>query len=412
LQSFVNLDYPRNKFELILVDDGSVTKEKLRAQYYVKQYEKLISIRYKYIKDKNWEMRVNKARNLWVKLAKHEILIFVDGDCLVPDYYLKNYNSYLEFRDLQKEIIVWDSIGYNYEDVAPVDPKEILKKNYNKYLFLPKYRDFRRIWHYEEFWHVFLWWNFCIHKNTFADIWGWDENIVSWWEDDIDFSFRAHKKEYSFSFLKRIELYNVKDEERMTRERFHSTLKNQCYVYQKHSHAPDYLLYVRQRFIHSELEYKKNNIPRECLRVFFENNFFIKNSDKEFLIIAIYIDDVADISIKDLEYILQQNININIIWTNEVLFSSNITDLKNQYTFRISLCSPNYFSNIPFIQMNRGINFNWIEKNDALISDDWPIRVINFKTEDVKNINPVSWEKLSKLKLEYLSLDELQTHFI
>jgi hypothetical protein len=99
----------------------------------------------------------------------------------------------------------------------------------------------------------------------------------------------------------------------MTRERFHSTLKNQCYVYQKHSHAPDYLLYVRQRFIHSELEYKKNNIPRECLRVFFENNFFIKNSDKEFLIIAIYIDDVADISIKDLEYILQQNININII---------------------------------------------------------------------------------------------------
>jgi hypothetical protein len=64
---------------------------------------------------------------------------------LVPDYYLKHYNSYLEFKDLTKEIIVGDSIGYNYEDVDPIEPKEILKKNYNRYLFLPKYRDFRRI---------------------------------------------------------------------------------------------------------------------------------------------------------------------------------------------------------------------------------------------------------------------------
>jgi len=406
----MNLEYPKSNFEVILIDDGSDTKEQLRVKYYVAKYEKWLNISYTYIGDKNGEMRVNKARNLWVKKAKFDLLIFIDWECLVPDYYLKHYDSYIDFRDLESEIIIGDSIGYNYEDSDPIEPKEILNKNYNKYLFLPKYRDFRRIWYYQKSWHVFLGWNFCIHKDQFRNTWGWDENIISWWEDDIDFAFRIHKKWYTFSFLKRIEIYNIKDSERISREKFHSTLKNQCYVYKKYKYDVEYLEYVRQRYMNSEYYLKENNVPVEFIKMFFQSSFFTHYIDKEYIFITVNFNDKDSLPLENLKSLLERWIYINLIGLNQALFQKELLCLKSKYFFRISFCSPEYLSNLGFTHMYKTARYNKKGNSFKELQQYAPFICVQMSISDIEEMDSQWWDDLCWLHMKYISLDEIQTY--
>jgi hypothetical protein len=105
----------------------------------------------------------------------------------------------------------------------------------------------------------------------------------------------------------------VKDLERMTKQRFHSTLTNQCYVYKKYDHDIEYLQYVRQRFINSEHCYKEDNIPSEFKKLFFQNNFFDYTANTGYIVITIHLDNSELLPLKSIENILEKDIYINII---------------------------------------------------------------------------------------------------
>ena len=79
LESLISQDYPKEDYEVIVVDDGS-TDATVRI---VKDY----SVTYLFQKNKG----AGAARNLGAKKAKGKIFIFVDSDCLVSQDWLKNY---------------------------------------------------------------------------------------------------------------------------------------------------------------------------------------------------------------------------------------------------------------------------------------------------------------------------------
>jgi len=77
LLSVTWLDYPKNKYEVIIIDDGSSdgTEEMLAKIQHILPY----SIRYNRLKEKKGP---SAARNLGMQMAKGEIFVFTDDDCL------------------------------------------------------------------------------------------------------------------------------------------------------------------------------------------------------------------------------------------------------------------------------------------------------------------------------------------
>lgn len=92
-ESFEKLDFPRDHFQLIIVDDGSEdgTRE------YIEQSDFNFEVEYYRQENKG----PGAARNLGMKQAKGEYFMFIDSDCTVPADYLKRIDKRVEEDDLE-----------------------------------------------------------------------------------------------------------------------------------------------------------------------------------------------------------------------------------------------------------------------------------------------------------------------
>ncbi len=79
LDSLVNLDFPKDKYEIIIVDNNSIDK----TREIVKKYPVTL------IEQKKIQSSY-ASRNLGIKKSKGEILAFSDADCIVDKDWLKN----------------------------------------------------------------------------------------------------------------------------------------------------------------------------------------------------------------------------------------------------------------------------------------------------------------------------------
>jgi len=79
IKAVINQDFPKNKYEIIVVDDGS-TDDTVKL---IKRFRKV-----KLIKQKHEGPA--SARNLGVKNARGEIILFTDADCIPKKNWIKN----------------------------------------------------------------------------------------------------------------------------------------------------------------------------------------------------------------------------------------------------------------------------------------------------------------------------------
>ena len=84
LDNVINQSYPKDKLELVIIDDG--TKNFIKNEH--KFREKIFPIKLKYIRiDPNMKLKIGVKRNYLVDHASNEICINMDDD----DIYLNNY---------------------------------------------------------------------------------------------------------------------------------------------------------------------------------------------------------------------------------------------------------------------------------------------------------------------------------
>jgi glycosyltransferase involved in cell wall biosynthesis len=88
IESFTKLDFPFNRFELIIADDGSTDGTKELVQKYLKK-DLLIHF---YTQENQGP---GAARNMGMEKAKGDFLIFIDSDCTVPPHWLSEIDHSL-----------------------------------------------------------------------------------------------------------------------------------------------------------------------------------------------------------------------------------------------------------------------------------------------------------------------------
>jgi cellulose synthase/poly-beta-1,6-N-acetylglucosamine synthase-like glycosyltransferase len=92
LLSLEKLDYPEDKFEVLLVDDASSDNSPEIVEEFFKNKPNMHLLR---IKEKSTEYLGKKAAlKLGAETAKNEIILFTDGDTSVPTQWLRSMNSY------------------------------------------------------------------------------------------------------------------------------------------------------------------------------------------------------------------------------------------------------------------------------------------------------------------------------
>lgn len=84
LQAVCCLDYPRDRYEIIVVDNGSKDDTVPIAKKYAEQVYILPNV------------RVGAVRNFGVQKSKGEIIAFLDSDCVPPKRWIRDTLSYME----------------------------------------------------------------------------------------------------------------------------------------------------------------------------------------------------------------------------------------------------------------------------------------------------------------------------
>jgi glycosyltransferase involved in cell wall biosynthesis len=89
LSNLTKLDYPKDKLEFVIDDDG-IEEKFVNNQKELSELEGVlypIEVNYKFYKEKR---SIGKKRNNLVKLAKHKLIAFMDSDDLYMSSYLKH----------------------------------------------------------------------------------------------------------------------------------------------------------------------------------------------------------------------------------------------------------------------------------------------------------------------------------
>lgn len=193
-----------DKFEVIIIDDGSTdgTEEIVKKNKYDNMKISYLAL------DRDCSSGSAKARNYGIRLAKGEILCFVDCGMLLKNNFIQQHcNAHSD----GKNVVIGTVLGFN---VLAEDKKFLAEFNnmdlQNFILSIEKqdiYNDPRdesyRNFHYKLSdmpapWHCFWTCNVSVDSKCIKDGIFFDENFSGWGLEDIDFGYRLYKKGYTY----------------------------------------------------------------------------------------------------------------------------------------------------------------------------------------------------------------------
>ena len=237
LKSFNDVDYPREMFEVIVVDDGSYEPIKERLNVKV-----TFDIRFFYLSRTDLSCR-SKARNFGAKQAKSQYIMFMDGDHVVePDVLLK-YSRYFEIQrnrrvvlgtrretPRQHRLMIINSFDRNNQ--FPAELRNTFERDERLNLLAITGGSIKA---FAGRWHLFWSCNFCIEKGLLDETGGFNEEFIGWGFEDVEFGYRLFQLQYEFEILDNYVWHLHPETLKREDTKYASWLKNLLFFYKKYN---------------------------------------------------------------------------------------------------------------------------------------------------------------------------------
>ena len=199
LKFFNNQSYPKNKFEIVVVDDGST--DELKDLHKEGKFDDL-DISLKYIREENSGRAV--ARNNGVSNAKGDLIIFCDADRFPERDFIKKYvEAYEKHGDCAFIGCPMDYFGLPKFIKGNIDEIDFCKVK--KYSRKPSYYSkIMKLFNEDDLtdskikWASFLVGNSCISKENFYKAGAFDENFKAWGFEHFELALRLQMNDVKF----------------------------------------------------------------------------------------------------------------------------------------------------------------------------------------------------------------------
>jgi|GEM_PF-1057382 len=233
LKSFVVQKYDKNKFEIIIIDDGSDNK----IDSIINKYSNYLNISYHYISHTG---NRGKNRNIGAKFAKAARLIFLDSDVVVGNKLLHHFD--IATRNNKKIISLGKRTDLLKFDKTFIN-EYIIENNIELFDNLPAENDLRTMalnymrdtgTEWTGNWQLFYSHCFCIWKESFDEADGFDENFTGWGAEDIELGYRLYKAGSKIIFNNKTKSYHLHHNIDFVKI-INSLRKNYQYFIQKHN---------------------------------------------------------------------------------------------------------------------------------------------------------------------------------
>jgi GT2 family glycosyltransferase len=247
LKFFYCQSYPHDKFEVIVVDDGSTDDLKKRVEEGMFEY---LGDIFHYVTQENKGRAA--ARNKGVLHAKGELLIFCDADRFPERDFIKKYiNCYQEYGRYAFIGCAMDYYGlskYINNEVDELTWEKIIKYSRKPlyYSKISKIFNINGLTNSQIGWASFLVGNSCLNVEDFKKVGGFDEDFKAWGFEHFELAFRLQNK--GIKFWNCPEIYNYHIPHARGNSYYKEMINSSIEVFQqKHRQYPvrflaDYLL--------------------------------------------------------------------------------------------------------------------------------------------------------------------------
>lgn len=162
LEALFNQNYPKDKYEIILIDDGSTDDTEIMIESLSP------SCKFKYLRNEK-RMGIPKTRNRGIRKARGEYIIFTDSDVVViPDFIAQHMSYHKKYQD----VIV------NGELIWVPSFKQIGKKR--KSIFDLSFSPFDTA-------------NVSVARKHLLEAGGFDEDLLAYGWQDLELGYRLRK---------------------------------------------------------------------------------------------------------------------------------------------------------------------------------------------------------------------------
>ena len=266
LRSLEKQTYDKNKFEVIVINNGEADD----LDKYIEKEHFTICIKYFHCTQRGRAV----ARNYGIQKASGELIIFVDGDEIVPNDFVKNYwDRYKEanhpilqfglkkqlFPDGQeqyndKKELLQNGKRYALQHASQYGVKEIEGSYYIKdvrHQMLEHYQyNFERVRCKMLFTQTS---NLSIPKVCIEKYGGFDENFIGWGVEDWEFGYRMQKNNIAIVYNPLVEVLHQYHNASYGQKRFDEWKRNLEYMIGKYQDDFVGKLTVFESFFNSEI---------------------------------------------------------------------------------------------------------------------------------------------------------------